>query len=77
MYYCKTIRFVDDTRTATPGANGVPYKLFITLLFNDHDVGVQFLKDVGLVSSSMVCCADHIFPGATTIVSRAVTDGDV
>jgi hypothetical protein len=26
------------------------------LVFSDHDVGVQILKDAGLIPSSMVCC---------------------
>jgi hypothetical protein len=34
---------------ATLGAKGVPNKLFIAFLFSDHDVGVQFSKDVGLI----------------------------
>jgi hypothetical protein len=38
------------------GATGVPNKLLITFLFSDHDIDVQFLKDVGLIPSSMVCC---------------------
>jgi hypothetical protein len=32
--------------SATPGANGVPNKLFSAFLFSDPDVGVQYLKDV-------------------------------
>jgi len=39
-YYCKTISSVDEIWTH---ANGVGNKLFIAFLFNDHDVGVQFL----------------------------------
>lgn len=38
------------------GTNGVANQLFIPFLFNDPDVGVQFLKDVGLIWSSTVCC---------------------
>jgi len=41
---------------ATLDANGVPNKLFFAFLFNDPDVGVHCLKDVGLIRSSMVCC---------------------
>ena len=40
----------------TLGANGVLNKLFIAFLFSDHDVGVQFLKDVGMIPSSIACC---------------------
>jgi len=48
-----------DARTfgrPTLGANGAPNKLFLAFLFNDPDVGVQGLKDVGLIPSSMVYC---------------------
>ena len=41
---------------ATLGANVVPNKLFIIFLLSDHDAGVQFLKDMGLIPDSMVCC---------------------
>ena len=41
---------------ATLGASGVTNKLFLAFLFSNPDVGVQFLKDVGLIRSSMVCC---------------------
>jgi len=33
---------------STLGASGVPNKLFIVFLFSEHDVDVQFLKDVRL-----------------------------
>jgi hypothetical protein len=38
------------------GAVCVPNKLFLTFLFSNPDVGVQFLKDVGLIRRSMVSC---------------------
>jgi len=41
---------------ATLGANDVPNKFFLAFLFSDPDVGVHFLKDVGLFRSYMVCC---------------------
>ena len=41
---------------ATLGAIGVPNKLFIAFLFSDHNVGVQFWKDLGLITRNMVCC---------------------
>jgi len=41
---------------ATLGANGFANKLFLAFLFSNHAVGIQFLKDVGLIWSSMVCC---------------------
>ena len=34
-------------------------KLFLTFLFRDHAIGLQFLKDVGLIRSK-VQCTDHI-----------------
>jgi len=40
----------------TLDANGVANKLFLTFLFNDPDVSVLFLKDVGQIRSDMVCC---------------------
>jgi uncharacterized protein (DUF983 family) len=30
--------------------------LILAVLFGDPDVGVQFLKDVGFIRSSTVCC---------------------
>ena len=41
---------------ATLGANGLPNKLILAFLFSDLDVGVQFLKDLELIRSRMVCC---------------------
>jgi hypothetical protein len=41
---------------ATLAANSVVNKLFLAFLLSDPDVGVQFLKDTGLIRSSMVCC---------------------
>jgi len=38
------------------GANGVGDKFFLAILFNNIDVRVQFLKDVGLLRGSVVCC---------------------
>ena len=38
------------------GDNGVANKLFIPFLFSDPEDGVEFLKDMGLIPSSMVCC---------------------
>ena len=40
----------------TLGANDVANKLFIAFVFSDPDVGVRFLKDVGLIQGSMGCC---------------------
>jgi hypothetical protein len=38
----------------THGANGVPNKLFLVFFFSEHDFGVQFFKDVGLIPCSML-----------------------
>jgi hypothetical protein len=40
---------------ATHGADGVANKLLLAFLFANNDVGVQFLRDVGLIRSTMVC----------------------
>jgi hypothetical protein len=40
----------------TLGASCTPNKLFIAFLFSDHNVGVHFLKDVGLIPIKMVSC---------------------
>jgi len=37
------------------GFPGVANKLFLTFLFSEHAIGVQFLKDVGLIRSKMQC----------------------
>jgi hypothetical protein len=41
---------------ATLGASSVSNMLFLSFPFSDPDVGVQFLKDVALIRSSVVCC---------------------
>ena len=50
--------FVPATTYGRPtrGASGVPNKLFHVFLFSEHEVGVQFLKEVVLIPSSMMCC---------------------
>jgi hypothetical protein len=40
---------------ATLGEEERANKLFITFLFSKKNVGIEFLKDVGLLRSSMVC----------------------
>jgi len=62
----------------SPGVNGVPYNLFISLLFSYQNVGVQFLRMWGWFQT--VWCtdsADYIFPGASTLVLWSFTDGDM
>jgi hypothetical protein len=61
---------------ATLAANGVANKLFIAFLFSNPSIGGPvFLKEVGLIPSSMVCLsADHKCPGASTLIVRTVTD---
>ena len=41
--------------SATLGDVGVANKLLIAFFFSDPDVGMQFLKDVGLIRSMMAC----------------------
>lgn len=61
------------------GANGVPNKLFIAVLFSDHDVGIQFfLWMLGWFQAvRWGVSADHKCPGVSALVLRTVTDGDV
>jgi hypothetical protein len=40
---------------AALGKDGVANELFLTFLFSDKEVGVQFLKDVGLLRSKVTC----------------------
>ena len=40
----------------TLGASGVQNKLFLVFLFSEHDVCVQFLKNVRPIPNSVVCC---------------------
>jgi len=52
-----------DTLTfgrATLGASFVPNNLFLAFSFIAADVGIQFLKDVGLIPSSMVLYGSQI-----------------
>jgi hypothetical protein len=37
------------------GARGDANKMFLTFLFCDHAIGLQFLKDVGLIPSKVQC----------------------
>jgi hypothetical protein len=37
------------------GYPGDVNKLFLTFLFSDHNIGIQFLKDVGLICSKFQC----------------------
>jgi hypothetical protein len=52
------MHFVPATayRRTTPRANGVANELFLAYLFCDTDVGVHFLKDIGILHRNMVCC---------------------
>jgi hypothetical protein len=40
---------------ATLGDDGDANKLFLTYLFIDKDLGIQFLKDVRLIRSKVTC----------------------
>jgi hypothetical protein len=37
------------------GKDGEANKLFLTYLFSDMDLGIQFLKDAGLIRSKVTC----------------------
>jgi hypothetical protein len=37
------------------GFSGEANKLFLTFLYSNHAIGVQFLKDVGLIRSKVEC----------------------
>ena len=63
--------------SATLGANGVANKLFLTFLFSNSEVGVQFLKDVGLIRSSVVCCKCRFQMSWCVNINVTVTDGNV
>jgi len=61
---------------ATLGANVVANNLFLPFLFRYFAFGVLFLKDVGLIRSSMLCskCGYQMF---WCVIVRTFTDGDV
>jgi len=40
----------------TLGVNGIANKLFLAFPFSNPEVGFQFMEDVGLIRSSVVCC---------------------
>jgi hypothetical protein len=42
------------------GASSVPNKLFIAFLFNNPDIGINFLKDVRSIPSSVVFSQEHV-----------------
>ena len=52
---CYTICFGHDIGRTILGPSGVQNKLFPVFLFSEHDVGVQFLTNVGLIPISMMC----------------------
>jgi hypothetical protein len=37
------------------GTNGLPTKMFFGFLFSDHEKGVKFLEDCGLLRKEMLC----------------------
>jgi len=49
--------YVPETsfRRDSLGYCGDANKLFLTFLFSDHAIGLQFLKDVGLIRSKVQC----------------------
>jgi len=62
---------------ATPYANGAANDLLLAYMFCNTNVGVHFMKDLGLLRSSMVYCADPNCPGGSTLILRTVCDGHV
>ena len=55
-----SIRSSHHLRACGHWRDGVAKKLFLAFLFSDKEVGIQFLKDLGLLRSSVVCsvCVD-------------------
>jgi len=51
MHYVPKTSFGRDSLRYSGEAN----KLFLTFLFSDHAIGLQFLKDVGLIRSEVQC----------------------
>ena len=51
----QAVRYFHDVRARDAGRQRCATKLFLALLSSEPDVGVQFLKDVGLIRSSLVC----------------------
>jgi hypothetical protein len=47
---------------ASLGDDGDANKLFVTYLFSDMDLDIQFLKDVGLIGSKVTCDIRHRAP---------------
>jgi hypothetical protein len=53
---------------ATLGANSAANKLLLAVLFSDPYFGIQFLKDVALIPTSMVSwCVDTIPPAIRSV----------
>lgn len=42
-------------RHSAVGINGCVSMVFLMFLFSDKDLGIQFLKDVGLIRSKVLC----------------------
>ena len=64
---------------ASLGDDGEANKLFLTFLFSDTDLGIQFLKDVPICFAARcrVTLAVAIETGALNLNRRTVSDGDV
>jgi hypothetical protein len=55
------------------GCSGDPNKIFLTFLFCDNRIGVQFLKDAGLIRRKVECnCCGR---DMTCYAERSVPDG--
>ena len=59
-------------RHSAVGINGYVNKVFLMFLFSDKDLGIQFLKDMGLIRSKEPCstCGDM-----TWCADPTTTDG--
>jgi hypothetical protein len=55
------------------GINGGVNMVFLMFLFSDKDLGIQFLKDVGLIRSKVPC--NNCGRDMTWRVDPATTDG--
>jgi hypothetical protein len=72
--------YVPDTSYghASLGDDGEANKLFLTILFSNTDLGIQFLKYVGLLRSKVPCktCGRDV-TWCPEPNRRTVSDGDV
>ena len=58
------------------GYRGDANKLFLTFLFCDRNIGIQFRKDVGLIRSKMLCNACGRDMTYYPILLKQIVSGD-